>query len=224
MTDHRVDLYGELAGVHRRVGAGAVEGPTGIGPAKLFTSVGGYPRGSGAGGEDGRQGAYGDPLGATLREVTRREAGAYNGAVPPVAVDGDGAPCQEVVHRVDDPELDLRRLLPAPTNTNLDAGPFFCLGLALGSDPELGGDVMIHRLCVQGRDEISAYLAPGSHLDAFRQRAVAAGRRFPVTANVGLGSAVYLGAVLEAPTTPMGFDELSIAGGLRGSLVELVRG
>ena len=143
-------------------------------------------------------------------------ADAYKAAVPPVEVVGGGAPCQEVVHPADDPGFDLRRLLPAPANTDLDAGPYFCLGLVLGSDPELGRDVTIHRLCVQGRDEISAYFVPGRHLDAFRRRAVAVGRRFPVRVNMGLDPAVYLGAVFEAPTTPLGFDELSIAGGPAG--------
>ena len=134
------------------------------------------------------------------------------------------APCQEIVYRAEDPVFDLRRILPAPTNTDLDAGPYFCLGLVLGSDPDLGRDVTIHRLCVQGRDELSIFFAPGRHIDAFRQRAVAAGRRFPVTVNMGLDPAIYLGAVFEAPTTPLGFDELSIAGGIRNAPLRLVDG
>ena len=44
VTDHPVDPNGELAGVHKRVGAGGtVERPTGIGPAMLLTSVTGCP-------------------------------------------------------------------------------------------------------------------------------------------------------------------------------------
>ncbi|MFI6865161.1 UbiD family decarboxylase domain-containing protein [Streptomyces sp. NPDC050421] len=45
---------------------------------------------------------------------------------------------------------------PAFTNTDEDAGPYFCEALVLGSAPETGHtDVTIHRLCVQGKDEIS---------------------------------------------------------------------
>nr|WP_315821358.1 UbiD family decarboxylase [Paraflavitalea speifideiaquila] len=44
----------------------------------------------------------------------------------------------------------------------------------------------------------------------------------PVSINMGLDPAIYIGACFEAPTTPLGFDELSVAGGLRGQPVELV--
>lgn len=225
VTDHPVDPNGELAGVYKRVGAGGtVERPTGIGPAMLFTSVKGYPGAKVLVGLMASRERVAILLETTSRDVTRRMADAYKAAMPPEEVPRGDAPCQEVVHRADDPDFDVRTLLPAPTNTDLDAGPYFCLGLVLGSDPELGRDVTIHRLCVQGRDEISVFFAPGRHLDVFRQRAVADGRPFPVTVNMGLDPAVYLGAVFEAPTTPLGFDELSIAGGLRGAPVELVRG
>jgi 4-hydroxy-3-polyprenylbenzoate decarboxylase len=40
---------------------------------------------------------------------------------------------------------------------------------------------------------------------------------------MGLDPAIHIGATFEAPTTPLGFDELAIAGGLRGKPVELVQ-
>jgi 4-hydroxy-3-polyprenylbenzoate decarboxylase len=43
-----------------------------------------------------------------------------------------------------------------------------------------------------------------------------------VTINMGLDPAILIGACFEAPTTPFGFDELAIAGGLRNEAVELV--
>ncbi len=39
---------------------------------------------------------------------------------------------------------------------------------------------------------------------------------------MGLDPAILIGSCFEAPTTPFGFDELSIAGGLRNEAVELV--
>ena len=39
---------------------------------------------------------------------------------------------------------------------------------------------------------------------------------------MGLDPAIYIGAGFEAPTTPFGFDELCVAGGLRSKPVELV--
>lgn len=222
-TDREVDPAGELAGVYRYVGAGGtVERPTRIGPAMLFRAVRGYPGARVLVGLMASRNRVALLLDSTPRGLTRTLAEGYRNACPPVVVGAQEALCQQVVHRAEDEDFDLRRLVPAPTNTDLDAGPYFCLGLVLGSDPELGTDVTIHRLCVQGRDELSIYFVPGRHLDVFRRRAVAAGRRFPVSINMGLDPAIHLGAVFEAPTTPLGYNELAIAGGIRGEPVRLV--
>jgi 4-hydroxy-3-polyprenylbenzoate decarboxylase len=134
----------------------------------------------------------------------------------------DGAiPCQEVVHR---DSLDILKILPAPTNTAIDAGPYFCMGLVRAEDPETGeSDVTIHRLCVQTKDKLSIYFVPGRHIDQFRIKAEKMGRSLPITINMGLDPAIYLAACFEQPTTPLGFDELSIAGGIRKRPVELVK-
>jgi len=92
----------------------------------------------------------------------------------------------------------------------------------LGSDPELGTDVTIHRLCVQSKDEMSIFFAPGRHIDAFRKRAEAQGKPLPISVNMGLDPAIHIGACFEAPTTPLGYNELAIAGGLRNRPVGLV--
>ena len=64
--------------------------------------------------------------------------------------------------------------------------------------------------------------APGRAIDAFRQKAEAQGKPLAVSVNMGLDLAIHIGACFEAPTTPFGFDELCVAGGLRGKPVELV--
>ncbi|RDI66933.1 UbiD family decarboxylase [Nocardia pseudobrasiliensis] len=222
-TDHPVDPAGELAGVYKRVGAGGtVQRPTRIGPAMIFNNVTGYPGARVLVGLMASRERVGLLLDTPARRLTQRMAQAIENAQGPVVVGADRAVCQQVVYRADDPAFDLRTLLPAPTNTPQDAGPYFCLGLVLGSDPELGTDVTIHRLCVQGRDEISIFFAPGRHIDEFRRRAEQAGRPFPISVNMGLDPAIPIGATFEAPTTPLGYDELAIAGGLRGAPVELV--
>jgi UbiD family decarboxylase len=222
-TDQPVDPQGELAGVYKRVGAGGtVARPTRLGPAMLFNSVRGYPGARVLVGLMASRQRVGLLLDTPPEQLTQRLADACQHAQRPVKVSAAAAHCQAVVHRADDADFDLRTILPAPTNTDQDAGPYFCLGLVLASDPELGTDVTIHRLCVQGRDELSIFFAPDRHIDVFRQRAEAAGRPFPVSVNMGLDPAVYLGACFEAPTTPLGYDELAIAGGLRNAPVGLV--
>lgn len=223
-TNHPVDPIAELAGVYKKIGAGGtVQRPTKTGPAMMFNNVKGFPGSRVLVGMMASRERVGALLEAAPDELTQRMGEAVKHPIEPVVVGKDKALCQEVVHRAEDKDFDLRTLLPAPTNTPEDAGPFFCLGLVLGSDPETGhSDVTIHRLCVQGRDELSIFFAPGRHIDAFRQKAEAAGKPLPVSINMGLDPAILIGACFEAPTTPFGFDELAIAGGLRGQGVELV--
>jgi len=139
--------------------------------------------------------------------------------LPPVMITAAAAPCQEVVLR---PPFDIRSVLPVCTLTALDAGPYITLGLVRAEDPETGeSDVTIHRLCIQGPDRLSVYFVPGRHIDEFRRKAETAGRALPVSISIGLDPAVYVAACFEPPTTPLGFDELTVAGGLRGRPVEL---
>jgi 4-hydroxy-3-polyprenylbenzoate decarboxylase len=216
-----VDPVAELAGVYKLVGAGTpVAPPTRIGPAMMFESVKGYGMPVVTGVLASRErtalllGSRSDRLAFDLLE-------ALNHPVGPVEVRAEQAPCQEVVIR---PPFDLRTLIPAPTNTLDDAGPYFNMGLLRAKDPVTGqADVTIHRLCLQGPDLLSVYFAPGRHIDMFRAKAESMGRGLPVSISMGLDPAVYVAACFEPPTTPLGLDELTIAGGLRRRPVELVK-
>ncbi|WP_434126543.1 UbiD family decarboxylase [Klebsiella quasipneumoniae] len=224
-TDREVDPKAELAGVYRYIGAGGtVMRPTRIGPAMTFNNIKGYPGSRVLVGLMASRERVAALLGAPVRELGIQMAEARRNVTPPVVIENKDAPCQEVVYRAEDADFDLRKILPAPTNTSEDAGPFFCLGLVLGSDPDDRDnvDVTIHRLCVQNKDELSIFFAPGRHIDAFRKKAEAAGKPLAVSINMGLDPAIHIGAEFEAPTTPFGFDELCVAGGLRGQPVELV--
>lgn len=218
-TDRLVDPYLEIAGIYKLVGAGTpARPPTRLGPAMLFENV----RGSGmpvvVGALASRRRAA-RLLGSTVERLPASLLDALEHPVPPVTVAGCDAPCQQVVLRA---PLDLRGILPILTLTALDAGPYITLGLLRAEDPETGeADVTIHRLCVQGPDLLSVYFVPGRHIDQFRKKAEAAGRPLPVSISIGVDPAVYVAACFEPPTTPLGFDELTVAGGLRGRPVEL---
>ncbi|MDT3425586.1 4-hydroxy-3-polyprenylbenzoate decarboxylase [Paenibacillus forsythiae] len=222
-TDEPVDPHAELSGVYRYIGAGGtVRRPTRVGPAMMFNNVKGY---------EGVQVLIGllasrERVGLMLNEAPEKLAfllkDAVNTPVAPVTIPREEAVCQEVVYRGDEPGFDIRKILPAPTNTEEDAGPYITIGMAYASDPETGeSDVTIHRLCVQGADEISMYFVPGRHIDAFRMKAEAAGQPLPISISIGVDPAIEIAACFEPPTTPLGFDELTIAGSLRGQAVEL---
>ncbi|MEJ5368546.1 MAG: UbiD family decarboxylase [Bryobacteraceae bacterium] len=218
-TDVEVDPATELAAVYRRVGAGVpVMPPAPAGPAMVFRRVKGFdvPVVAGVLGTRRRVALL---LGAEPERLGFRMLEALEHPVEAQIV--ERAPCQEVVIRA---PLDLRQIVPAPTNTRLDAGPYITMGLLRARDPETGeADVTIHRLCVQGPDRLSVYFAPGRHIDAFRAKAEARGEALPVSISIGMDPAIYLAACFEPPATPQGFDELSIAGGLRGRAVRLAR-
>lgn len=223
-TDEPVDPIAELSGVYRHIGAGGtVMRPTQLGPAMMFNNIKGYPGSRVAIGIFADRKRVAALLGVESEELGRHLNRAVDTLIPPVMVSPENAPCREVIHRVEEPDFDLRTLLPAPTNTPEDAGPYITMGLVYGADPENGDeDVTIHRLCIQGRDEISMWLTPGRHLDAFRIKAEKSGKPMPISINIGLDPAIYLSACFEPPTTPLGLNELAIAGSLRKRPVELV--
>lgn len=223
-TDEPVDPIAELSGVYRYVGAhGTVKRPTRIGPAMIFNKIKGYDDMRVLIGLLSSRKRVARLFGTTPEKLAFMLKDSVANPIPPVMIPREQAKCQEVVHRAADPDFDILKILPAPTNTPEDAGPYFTLGMCYAADPENGQhDVTIHRLCVQGKDEISMYFVPGRHLDVFRQKAEAAGKPLPISVSIGVDPAIEIGACFEPPTTPLGFDELSIAGSLRGKAVELV--
>lgn len=225
-TDVPVDPNAELAGVYRYIGAGGtVMRPTRIGPAMIFNKVVGH--------EDSRTliGLLSsrERVGIMLDCKPERLGFLLNDAVKkpidPIVVQHDAAPCQEIVHYSSEEGFDIRKLIPAPTNTPEDAGPYITMGMCYASDPETKeSDVTIHRLCLQSKDEISMYFVPGArHLEVFRQKAEMLSQPLPISISIGVDPAIEIAACFEPPTTPIGFDELSIAGAIRGKAVELVK-
>ncbi|HHH44122.1 MAG TPA: UbiD family decarboxylase [Gammaproteobacteria bacterium] len=219
-TSEPVDANAELAGVYRQIGAGTpVAPPTRIGPAMLFERVRGYDMRVLTGMLASRK-RTAMLVNSSVDRLPFDLLQALEHPLAPVMVKPGQAPCQQRVHRA---PIDIRKLIPAPTNTRNDAGPYFNMGLIRAEDPETGeADVTIHRLCVQGPDRLSVFFVPGRHIDQFRIKAEEAGKPLPVSINMGLDPAIYLSACFEPPTTPLGFDELTIAGGMRGFPVELV--
>ncbi len=221
-TDTEVDPHAELSGVYRYVGAGGTcERPTRKGPAMMFNKVKGFPGVRVVTGLMATRERVGHLLDCEPEKLGFLLRDSVKNAIDPVLTQEKPA-CQEVVHYAEDPRFDLRTLLPAPTNTEEDAGPYFTMGLCYASDPETGeSDVTIHRLCIQSRDELTMWLTPGRHIDAFREKAEKAGKPLPISISIGVDPAIYIAACFEPPTTPLGFNELSIAGALRGKAVEM---
>ncbi len=223
-TDVEVDPSAELAGVYRYVGAGGtVARPTKTGPAMTFENVKGHPGAKVVIGLLASRKRVGYLLNSKPEKLGFMMRDAVKNAIAPVVVDKAKAQCQEVVHLATDEGFDIRKLIPAPTNTPEDAGPYVTLGMCYASEVETGeSDVTIHRLCLQSKDEISMFFTPGArHLGAFREKAEALGKPLPISISIGVDPAIEIASCFEPPTTPLGFNELSIAGAIRGKAVEL---
>jgi len=142
-----------------------------------------------------------------------QHAAAHPLANEPVA----RGPCQDIVHA---DNLDLARLLPAPTHNELDSGPYVTAGLIVSRNPKTGAqNVAIVRLQVSGRDRLGAYLLP-RHTLAFHDMAEQAGKDLPVAIVIGAGPAELLASQAIAP---LDCDELEIAGALVGRPLPVVQ-
>lgn len=222
-TNVEVDPMAELSGVYRHIGAGGtVMRPTKEGPAMVFHNVKGHPGAAVVIGVLSSRKRTAELLECSPEEVGKKLFHSVANPIPPV-ISHEPALCQQVIHRVQDEDFDLYKLIPAPTNTPDDAGPYITLGMCYATHPDTGqSDVTIHRLCIQGKDELSIFFTPGArHIGAMAERAEQLNQPLPISISIGVDPAIEIGSCFEAPTTPMGYDELAVAGALRGEPVEL---
>lgn len=225
-TNVEVDPKAELSGVYRHVGAaGTVMRPTKVGPAMMFNNIKGHPGARVIIGMVASRKRVAALLGTTPEQLGWFMKDAVQNPIQPIEFTGEQAPCQEIVHLATDEGFDIRKLVPAPTNTPEDAGPYVTMGLCKATDPENGDtDVTIHRLCLQSEDEMSMWITPGArHLGTFYEKYEKLNKPMPISVSIGLDPAIYLAAGFEPPTTPLGYNELAAAGALRQQPVELTK-
>ena len=224
-TDVEIDPNAEISGVYRYIGAGGtVERPTQEGPAMTFNNIKGFPNVRVNIGTMASRKRVGHILHHDYKDLGHLLNKAVENPVKPVKVSKDQAPAQEVVHLATDDDFDIRKLIAAPTNTEYDAGPYITTGLVYGSTPDKSmSDVTIHRMVLEDKDTIGIYIMPGGrHIGAFLSEYQKLNKPMPITINIGLDPAILIGATFEPPTTPLGYNELWVAGALRNEPVQLV--
>ena len=134
-TEAPADPCLEIAGIYRHIGAGTpVAPPTRQGPAMLFENVKGFDMRVVTGVLASRE-RVALLLGSTGERLPHDLLAALEAPIAPVTVPAASALCQEVVLRA---PFDVRRIVPALTLTELDAGPYITLGLLRAEDPETG--------------------------------------------------------------------------------------
>jgi len=144
-----------------------------------------------------------------------REAAEH--PLPWKEVSGEEAPCRQVVHTQG---LDLHALLPIPTHSEHDNGPYITAGLVIARNPRTGiQNVSINRIQVHGPDRMAILMLP-RHLLAFYQAAEAAGEPLDVAIAIGVDPLTMLAS---QAITPIDHDELEIAGALHGAPLPVVK-
>jgi 2,5-furandicarboxylate decarboxylase 1 len=132
-------------------------------------------------------------------------------------VSREEAPCQEVVVTEN---VDVRALLPIPTHSEHDNGPYITAGLVIARNPKTGiQNVSINRIQVHAKERMAILMLP-RHLFAFYQAAEAAGQALDVAIVIGVDPLTMLAS---QAISPIDSDELEIAGALHGAPLPVVK-
>lgn len=226
-TNVEVDPEAEISGVYRYIGAGGtVKRPTQEGPAMMFNTIKGFPDTRVLIGLMASRKRVGKIFHHDYRTLGQFLNESVSNPIWPKTVGESQAPAHEVVHKATEPGFDIRKLVAAPTNTPEDAGPYITVGVVLGSSMDKSkSDVTIHRMVLEDKDKLGIYIMPGGrHIGAFAEEYEKANQPMPVTISIGLDPAITIGATFEPPTTPIGYNELGVAGSIRQQPVQLVDG
>lgn len=147
-----------------------------------------------------------------LWEYMKRE----QNPVDPVLI--EQGPVHEVVYRGS--EVDLTKL-PIVTNFEKDVGPYITAGVQVAKDPVTGKrNVSMHRMLLLGPNKLTVYAPPGRQLGTIISRNEDRGAGTEIATVIGIEPAIVIASQARVP---LGVDEFSIAGGLRGAPVELVK-
>ncbi|GEA18016.1 decarboxylase [Moorella sp. E306M] len=159
---------------------------------------------------------YAIVFGCTIHEIWPAYLKCLSNPVKPVLIKSGSV--QEVQYIGS--QVDLYKL-PVVKYNALDASPYITAGVVLARDPETGiRNVSIHRLQVQGKQQLGIRLEPGSHLELIRKKAGELGKRVEVAITIGNHPAEIIAAVSKVH---FGLDELEIAGAIRGEHLQLTK-
>ena len=127
----------------------------------------------------------------------------------------ENAPHKQVIKLGDDVDL---YSLPIPMSSIYDGGPMITAGVTIARDPEYGVNCGIYRFIVKEKSLTGIDIVTPNNMRLFAQRAFEAGRPCPISISIGTHPIEIMGSGFRAP---LGVDEMSVAGGIRGAPVEL---
>ena len=221
-----VDPFCQVTSIYHAVGArGTTVRPTKVGPMMMFNNLKGFPGKPVCIGMLCQRERIGHLLGVAPDKIGRFYLDSMDKAVAPVEIPNEQAKCQEEVYLASDPDFDIAKIIPALVTTPDDAASFITMGLLYASDPDDKSikNATIHRVGIQGKDTLTIGFGGYRHIGVFKDKAFKKGEPLQLSISIGLDPAIYLASCFEPPTTPLGYDELTIAGGMRETPVEVTK-
>lgn len=156
-------------------------------------------------------------LGVSEDEVVATLSERITKPVAPVMVGGDRAPVREVIQL--GAEVDLTKI-PAMWTSEADPGRYIASGMCIIKDPHTGiRNVSFHRAQVIGPNTTGYLICPRQALKIYQMYGELK-RPMEAAMVIGAHPAVIFSAGFVAP---YGLDELSIAGGLLGEPIRMVK-
>jgi|TARA_B110000196_G_C21140532_1_gene663545 2,5-furandicarboxylate decarboxylase 1 len=146
-------------------------------------------------------------------EIEHRLAQGIENPIPPTYI--TKANNKEVIQTNDD--VDLYRL-PIPMSSIYDGGPMITAGVVIAKDPEFGFNSGMYRFMVKEKNLTGIDIVTPNNMRLFAQRAYESGQPCPISISIGTHPFEIMGSGFRSP---LGTDEMALAGGIRGTAVEL---
>lgn len=152
-----------------------------------------------------------------LIESLRSRLRALAPLQPRIVTDG---PVMENVAK--DGAIDLLEF-PVPRWHEGDGGRYLGTAhLVVTRDPETGVEnVGCYRVMLQGEDKVGLYISPGKHGKMHYEKAMKAGRPFPVAMVFGQHPLLF---IASSQAVPFGVNEYDWAGGILGEPIDVIEG
>jgi 4-hydroxy-3-polyprenylbenzoate decarboxylase/2,5-furandicarboxylate decarboxylase 1 len=155
-------------------------------------------------------------LGTTEEKAISDYLAAMANLIPPHLV--ESGTCKEVIKLGQDASLDA---LPIPVFSELDSGPFITAGVAISKDITDGSkNASIYRFEKHDERHLGMLAEPPHHLGIHYKKAEAEGKPLEIAIALGVSPAVQVCTQWEAA---YGVDELTLAGALQGSALDVVK-
>lgn len=151
-------------------------------------------------------------IGASKEQLVDKIATAMKSPIKPKL-----AKHSHVKDRVFEDNLDLLKILPIPTHSEFDGGPFISGGVVFARDPVTGRqNLSFNRMHVKGAKKLGIEIDQWRHLREFYDSA--GGNPLEMAICIGLPPAIEIAAATRVP-----YDEIEMAGSLIGEPIELVK-